>query len=79
MGVLQHERAKNIWSRTQKPIPLLRELVDNTPFTRVIYDPFGGSGSTLLAAQAEGRIAFIMEADQDQAERLCLRMREELA
>lgn len=41
---------------TMKPIGLMRELVRRYSKTdEVVYDPFLGSGSTLLACEAEGR------------------------
>jgi DNA modification methylase len=30
---------------------------------QIVYDPFGGSGSTLIAAEQTGRICFISELD----------------
>lgn len=42
----------------QKPLPLMRELVrDFTSPGETIFDPFAGSGTTLLAAVLEGRRA----------------------
>ena len=47
-----------------KPVALYRELV--SAFSRVgdiIYEPFGGSGTTVLACEMEGRHSFAMEID----------------
>jgi site-specific DNA-methyltransferase (adenine-specific) len=47
---------------TMKPVELIRYCVNNssTP-ADLIVDPFGGSGSTLLAAEACGRSAALIE------------------
>ena len=49
----------NIFIPTQKPVELIARMVSNSsrPGERV-YDPFGGSGSTLLAAHQLGRIGY---------------------
>jgi len=38
-----------------------RSCVDNTDFARGVYDPFGGSGTTLAACEAYGQPSYIME------------------
>lgn len=49
---------------TQKPVPLLRRLVLNvTKRGGVVYDPFGGSGSTLLACEQTRRRCVTIELD----------------
>jgi site-specific DNA-methyltransferase (adenine-specific) len=54
---------------TQKPLKLLRELIRvTTPRGGVICDPFAGSGSMALAAEAEGRHAILVERDATQLE-----------
>ena len=35
--------------------------VDNTDFATGVYDPFGGSGTTLAACEAYGQPSYIME------------------
>lgn len=47
-----------------KPVEMLREFVKNScdPGARVL-DLFGGSGSTAIAAAAEGRVALVMEKE----------------
>jgi DNA modification methylase len=49
---------------TTKPVALVqRQLVNSSIPGAIVYDPFGGSGSTLLAAEATGRRARLMEID----------------
>lgn len=49
---------------TQKPVALAQRAIENSsqPLDTVL-DPFGGSGSTLLAAEVTGRRCFILELD----------------
>ena len=54
---------------TQKPLPLMRELVrDFTDPGDVILDPFAGSGTTGVAALAEGRRVILCERVPEYAE-----------
>lgn len=49
---------------TQKPVPLLAEIIDRWVAAEgAILDPYGGSGSTLIAAERTGRRAFLVEID----------------
>lgn len=49
---------------TVKPVGLLAEVIlDASPRKGIVLDPFGGSGSTLLAAERTGRQARIIEID----------------
>lgn len=49
---------------TVKPVGLLADiLLDASPRNGIVLDPFGGSGSTLLAAERTGRQARIIEID----------------
>ena len=47
----------------QKPIKLLAELFDFVDGCNAILDPFGGSGSTLIACEQLGRKCYMMELD----------------
>ena len=52
------------WHLTQKPLELLRLFIRNsTAADGTIYDPFCGSGSTLMAAEQTGRTCRTMELD----------------
>lgn len=47
-----------------KPVGLFRYLIQNSSAKGdVVFDSFGGSGTTLLAAEETGRRAMIMELD----------------
>lgn len=50
---------------TQKPVECMRRpMLNNSSPGQAIYDPFLGSGTTLIAAQSCGRICFAIEIDQ---------------
>jgi len=49
----------------EKPVGLMRALIEcSTQFDEVVFDPFAGSGSTLVAAVLEGRRAIGVEIDE---------------
>jgi site-specific DNA-methyltransferase (adenine-specific) len=49
---------------TMKPVRLMARLIRNsTQAGQLVLDPFGGSGSTLIAAEKLGRRCFTMEID----------------
>ena len=50
---------------TMKPIPLLAYPIMNSSMTNsVVLDPFGGSGSTLIACEQSDRICRTIELDE---------------
>jgi DNA modification methylase len=56
--------AKNDLHPTMKPVELVERAVRNSSKTRdVVLDPFGGSGTTLIAAERTGRRARVLELD----------------
>lgn len=63
--VWRHDRPqKNDLHPTMKPIALVEQAIRNSSKTRdTILDPFGGSGTTLMAAEATGRRACLIELD----------------
>ena len=49
---------------TQKPVGLIGNIIkDFTKKGNLILDPFGGSGTTLIAAEQLGRTCYMMELD----------------
>ena len=47
---------------TMKPVDLVKRMIENsTKKGWLVVDPFGGSGSTLIAAAASGRVARLIE------------------
>ena len=49
---------------TMKPVALIEIMVRNSsPRDGLVYDPFGGSGSTLLACERSGRRCAMLEID----------------
>jgi len=49
---------------TQKPVELIARMVSNSSRPgELVYDPFSGSGSTILAAHQLGRIGYGVEID----------------
>jgi site-specific DNA-methyltransferase (adenine-specific) len=63
--VLEFDRpSKNIEHPTMKPVALFEyQLLNNTKGGDVVLDLFGGSGTTLIAAEKNGRVARLMELD----------------
>jgi DNA modification methylase len=59
---------------TQKPVELMRRpILHHTERGGIVYDPFLGSGSTLAAAEGEGRICYGLEIDPAYADVIVLR------
>ena len=56
---------KNSDHPTMKPVPLIAYPILNSSLTGcIVLDPFGGSGSTLLAAHQTERICYLVELDE---------------
>lgn len=60
-NVLEISRSGNELHPTQKPVELIEMLLDNTEWLEGVYDPFAGSGTTLIAAETKGQKAYCME------------------
>lgn len=59
---------------TMKPVALVeRAIVNHTKPNQVVFDPFGGSGTTLIAAHNCGRQARLLELDPQYVDVICTR------
>lgn len=57
-------REKERFHPTQKPVKLFAQIIDDyTDVGAVILDPYGGSGTTLIASEQSGRIARMIDRE----------------
>jgi DNA modification methylase len=64
---------------TEKPVDVLRQLIESSSVMgEIVYDPFAGSGSTLIAAALEGRQAIGVEFEERYCEIAARRFEREL-
>ena len=69
--------ARNEQHPTMKPVALVAAMLTNScPRGGVVFDPFAGSGSTLIAAQGLGARAFCVELDPKYADVIARRFEE---
>lgn len=61
--IWQVKRQKNTVHPTMKPIELIEMALRDHQGKSIVYDGFGGSGSTLIACEKIGRKARLMELD----------------
>jgi len=61
--VWQIKRQQNTVHPTMKPVELIEMALSDHPGKKIVYDSFGGSGSTLIACEKTGRHARLMELD----------------
>ena len=51
---------------TQKPVECMRRpILNNSSPGQAVYEPFMGSGTTLIAAETTGRVCFGIELNPD--------------
>jgi DNA modification methylase len=68
---------KNDLHPTMKPVELVERALRNSSRPGdVVLDPFGGSGTTLIAAEKSGRVARLMELDPKYADVIVRRWEE---
>ena len=54
----------SIYHPTTKPIPIVEKLMlDGSDYQAIVYDPFLGSGTTMIAAEVQGRKCRAIEID----------------
>jgi site-specific DNA-methyltransferase (adenine-specific) len=59
---------------TMKPVELIVKAIENsTNQNQIVLDMFGGSGSTLIAAEETNRIGYLMELDPKYVDVICAR------
>ena len=64
---------------SEKPVGLLRELIESSSrIGETVFDPFLGSGSTVVAARIEGRKAVGVEIEERYCEMAAKRMGQEV-
>ena len=62
--IYEKKPPRNTEHPTMKPVELLTTLIKNsTKSEDIVLDPFGGSGTTLIAAAKTGRTARLVELD----------------
>ena len=61
--VWQLKRQQNTLHPTMKPVELIEIALGDHPEKKTVYDGFGGSGSTLIACEKNGRHSRLMELD----------------
>lgn len=61
--VWEMKRQKNTVHPTMKPIELIDMAMVDQPDKKIVYDAFGGSGSTLISCEKNHRSARVMELD----------------
>jgi DNA modification methylase len=68
---------KNDLHPTMKPVALVERAMRNSSKSRdIVLDPFGGSGSTLIACEKSGRQARLIELDPKYVDTIILRWQE---
>jgi DNA modification methylase len=62
--VIECDRVQATLHPNEKPTDLIAGFLQNSSLRGdLVAEPFGGSGTTLVAAEQEGRVAFAMETD----------------
>ncbi|MGE3703398.1 MAG: site-specific DNA-methyltransferase [Hyphomicrobiaceae bacterium] len=69
--------ARNDLHPTMKPVALVERAIRNSSKSRdIVLDPFGGSGTTMIAAERSGRRARLVELDPKYVDVIVLRWQE---
>ena len=61
--IWQIKRQRNTVHPTMKPIELIEMALKDHPDKKIVYDAFGGSGSTMIACEKVGKRARLMELE----------------
>ena len=62
-GITRQSEREDFWHPTQKPVVVVNWTMEQTRAGTAIYDPFLGSGTTLVACEQTGRIGYGMEIE----------------
>ena len=62
-NVIMLKRDPNLEHPTMKPVALPDTVLETTPFAETVHDPFVGSGTTIIAAERQGRACWAMELE----------------
>jgi len=60
-NVVSISRTGNKHHPTEKPVQLIEEILRITKGAKTVYDPFAGSGTTLIACETRGRSCYAVE------------------
>lgn len=60
-NVIRCDRSGNEHHPTEKPVELLKIILETTGMAKRVADPFTGSGSTVIACEQLGRVCYAME------------------
>lgn len=64
-NVIQCARTGNKLHATEKPVELIAKILAVTDFVKRVYEPFNGSGTTMVACEQERRDCYSMEMDEE--------------
>ncbi len=78
VNTMRKDRMKDLAMHpTVKPVALIRDAIkDCSKIGDIILDPFGGSGSTMIAAERERRVSCLIEIDPIYCDTIVKRMQE---
>jgi len=62
-NVIQSKRTGNKLHATEKPVDVIETILTVSDMHKEVYDPFLGSGTTMVAAEQLGRICYGMEIE----------------
>lgn len=72
-NVITLSRTKNELHPTQKPVELIETLLENSNWVKGVYDPFGGSGTTLIACEKKGQRCWTIELAENYCDKIVKR------
>jgi site-specific DNA-methyltransferase (adenine-specific) len=61
--VWEYDKVSKTLHSCEKPVGLIKNIFDIFDLGKIVYEPFGGSGSTLIACEKTNRKCYTMELD----------------